>query len=152
MTRHIFCEPEIGHVRHTAASALFVTEPDFTNWIGHNLMETLPAVANVSKAIDKYGSSTEATHSAFNVAFNNTTHPMAFIATGDISGPRFASGMNWIGKNGTFDNSHIVDNYPWGELGSATIVDVSLPILHYLYFTSNLLGRRWDWPHVSKHS
>ena len=33
--------------------------------------------------------------------------------------------MNWMGKNGTFDNSHLVNSYPWGELGSSTIVNVS---------------------------
>jgi hypothetical protein len=52
--------------------------------------------------------------------------PMAYIAIGSTSGPRFAGAMKWLSKGGPFDDSFIVDSYPWADLGSGTVVDVSI--------------------------
>ncbi|KAL1863348.1 hypothetical protein Plec18170_000182 [Paecilomyces lecythidis] len=125
MTRRFFYEPQPGHVAHTAASALLVKEPDFVDFLGHQLGDTLPAVANLSKTIDKYGNSREPNHSATNVAFETDENPMSFIAAGAVSGPRFSGAMRWAGKTGSLDDSHIVENYPWDDFGDGMIVDVA---------------------------
>ncbi|KAJ9399551.1 hypothetical protein DTO282F9_3425 [Paecilomyces variotii] len=125
MTRRFFCEPQPNHVAHTAASALLVTQPDFVDFLGHQLNDTLPAVANLSKTIDRYGNSTEPNHSATNVAFGTDENPMSFIASGTVSGPRFSGAMRWVAKTGSFDDRHIVENYPWDDFGEGTVVDVA---------------------------
>jgi hypothetical protein len=43
---------------------------------------------------------------------------------------RYQIGMSSIAGGEGFEVSHFVENYPWGELGEATVVDVSLtPII-----------------------
>lgn len=143
MTRRFFYEPQPGHVAHTAASALLVTQPDFVDFLGHQLEDTLPAVASLSKTIDKYGNSTEPNQSAVNVAFGTDENPMSFIASGKVSGPRFAGSMRWVGKTGSFDDRHIVENYPWEEFGEGVVVDVLtllllLLLLFFLFYSYSL--------------
>lgn len=49
---------------------------------------------------------------------------MSFIASGTVSGPRFSGAMRWVAKTGSFDDRHIVENYPWDDFGEGTVVDV----------------------------
>jgi hypothetical protein len=126
MTRGFFQEPQKGYVAHTGPTALLATNAELRDWYGHLMLNIVPVVAALPKTYDKYGSSNEPTHSATNVAFDTTMDPMAYIAVGSTSGPRFAGAMKWLSKGGPFDDSFIVDSYPWADLGSGTVVDVSI--------------------------
>lgn len=53
MMRRWFCEPETGHVGHTASFALFITEPDSVHYISHIIRDSLPGVAYVADAIER---------------------------------------------------------------------------------------------------
>lgn len=76
MTLGMFREVEKGKVVHTEASKQLILNSDLRDWYGHLMFDVLPAIQALPKTMDTYGKSTEAIHSATNVAFNTTIPPM----------------------------------------------------------------------------
>lgn len=125
MTNRIFCEPQIGPVGHTAASAVYIKQPEIQDWHGLNLIDFYPAVANIGKSLEHYQNSMESNKSSLNFFYDTDENPIPYFTSRPDSGARFAGGMNFVGSSGAFDNRHLVASYPWQELGAGTIVDVS---------------------------
>lgn len=131
MTFGMFQEPEKGKVAHTEASKQLMLNSGLRDWWGHLMFDMIPAIKALPKTMDTYGKSSEAIHSATNIAFNTTIHPMTYICQGAVSGPRFSGAMRLIGADPAHADSHMVNGFPWSEFGSSTVVDVRKP-LHLL--------------------
>ena len=127
MTNRIFREPVTGYVGHTAASALYIKQPDIQHWHGLNLIDLYPAAANIGRSLKHYQNSMESNKNSLNFFYNTEEDPIPYLTSRAESGVRFAGGMNFVGSSGAFDNRHLVESYPWHELGAETIVDVSKP-------------------------
>ena len=68
MANHIFAGSGPDKVRHTAASQLMVTDPDFFDAVGLEICEFGPLVGSIIDAYSRYGDSDEPNETAYNLA------------------------------------------------------------------------------------
>jgi 6-hydroxytryprostatin B O-methyltransferase len=130
MLNHLFTEPKPGHIAHSEASRILVTEPGMTSWMGHNYDEVFRSFGFFPEAL-KRGSSGVADNghpgkTATALAFDQ---PEGFfgglLAQEPWRAKRFAEAMQAMTR-GSHDHSHLADGYDWGRFGGGLVVDVSL--------------------------
>ena len=114
-----------NHVIHTASSALLLKDRAMMDWYGHCVEEMFPASAKLADALEKYQGSTEAKDSAFGLAFNTKDPIYKFFEQHPQRQARFFGAMEGVGKDPGHSLEHVVNGYPWAELGRATVVDAS---------------------------
>ncbi|KAL1987596.1 hypothetical protein VTN96DRAFT_3196 [Rasamsonia emersonii] len=124
MTNRLFCEPEPGLVAHTAASALLVRSPALNDWVGYTTEETYPASAKLVEAYEKFGTSQKPNESAYNIAFDTDEPMFVHLTKFPERERRFANTMVEMTSTEGYGTHHLVNGYPWEELGKATVVDV----------------------------
>ncbi|ERF73790.1 hypothetical protein EPUS_09284 [Endocarpon pusillum Z07020] len=110
------------HVIHTASSALLLRNHAMMDWYGHCVEEMFPASAKIAEALEKYQGSTAAEDSAFCLAFNTKEPIYKFLEQHPDRQARFFGAMEGVGKDPGHSLQHVVNGYPWAELGNATIV------------------------------
>ena len=122
MTCRVFTEPREGFVAHTAASKVLL-EPKAPAWLSHNLEETYPATAKLADSFEKYEHSIEPKEAAFALAFGGQTY-WDFLTSKSGRTENFADAMSWVSSVGPHSVEVIASLWDWGNLGSATVVDV----------------------------
>ncbi|KAI1740456.1 sterigmatocystin 8-O-methyltransferase [Xylaria scruposa] len=123
MTMRIFYEPQPGMVAHTKASRL-LSDPHMNDWLGSQTEEAWPSALNTINALEKWPKSQEPNESGFSLA-NRTNASIYNVLTSDsIRAQRFANFMKISASSYDYDAVHVIDNYDWGSLGTATVVDV----------------------------
>ena len=125
-------ETDTEHVIHTASSALLLRDRAMMDWYGHCVEELFPASARIAEALEKSHGSAAPQNSAFSLAFNTQEPIYKFLEQHPDRQARFFGAMKGVGKDPGHSLDHIVNGYPWAELGKATVVDVSDPRLLYL--------------------
>lgn len=126
MTNHLFYEPEVGLVGHTAMSALLARDKVWRGAIGHFTEEMFPSAAKLVEATEKYGRGPKGpTETAFNIAFDTELTFMDFICQEKDRGDRMTRCMKAITQVSAVNALHVVKGYDWKALGEATVVDVS---------------------------
>jgi 6-hydroxytryprostatin B O-methyltransferase len=139
MTRHIFAEtsPNSGIIKHSAASALFIKEPMWRDWLGHCLEEAAPSAFNLAKTIKTVGVTDDPSKCAIAETFfkDHPTYKSTFDwfdndgegAEKGFRVKRFSRAMGLLGNDPTFRIDHLLHLlYDWNSLGDATLVDVSI--------------------------
>ncbi len=124
MTNHLFYEPQPGYVCHSAASKLLVVAPGLSDLVGYATGDVFPAAAKLVEATQKYASSEEMNHAAFNVAFNTDLPIMRWFGQDPVRGPRFARTMQALTAREGYDIKHAVAGFDWARLGRGLVVDV----------------------------
>ncbi|KAI4120031.1 MAG: hypothetical protein LQ338_007211 [Usnochroma carphineum] len=109
------------HVVHTASSALLLRNRAMMDWYGHCVEEMFPASAKIAQALEKYQGSTAPQDSAFGLAFNTEEPIYKFLEQYPDRQARFFGAMEGVGKDPGHSLEHVVNGYPWAELGNATI-------------------------------
>jgi hypothetical protein len=125
MTNHIFYEPEKGFVAHTRTSRLLLENPQLNAWVGFMTNDLWLPIANVVNAMKKWPGSGESNETGVNLAYGTQLPWFDFLQVDRVFAKRYSMAMEAHGGGEGFALAHTVNGYPWGELGEATIVDVS---------------------------
>lgn len=146
MTNHIFHEPQKGVVAHTRASRLLLENAPLNAWVGFMTNDLWLPIANVVNAMKKWPGSGESTETSVNLAYNQDLPWFDFLQQDKVLAKRYSLAMEAHGGGEGFAVKHTVEGYPWGDLGDATVVDVSAhPVILLRIFRgqSHLTNTRW---------
>lgn len=127
----VLCEDSLERVAHTASSALLLRNRAMMDWYGHCVEEVFPASAKLSEALGKYQGSKAPQDSAFGLAFNSEEPIYKFLEQYPERQARFFGAMEGVGKDHGHSLEHIINGYPWADLGNATVADVSYLFTSY---------------------
>lgn len=125
MTNRIFCERTKGQVAHTRASLLLLEDEPLSNWVGFMCNDLWLPIANVVNAMKKWPASEEPTETGVNLAYGQSLPWFDFIQQDQAFSKRYNLAMKAHGGAAGYGLEHVVKGYPWGDLGQATVVDVS---------------------------
>jgi hypothetical protein len=125
MTNHIFHEPEKGFVAHTRTSRLLLEDEPLINWVGFMTDDLWLPIANVVKAMKKWPGSGESNETSVNLSYGTDVNWFDWLQQDKALANRYSLAMQAHGGGEGFAAAHTVNGYPWGELGEATVVDVS---------------------------
>jgi hypothetical protein len=124
-TTGFLCEPQPGHVAHSALSAPFVTKLPFLDAAMFLSHTAAPAAMKMAVATQRFGSSQRTNESAYNVAFNtSTTFAMACEQQAKLQRQWSAYLQYGMGDA----NASIIDilmRLDWIRLGSVLVVEVT---------------------------
>ncbi|KAI0186156.1 S-adenosyl-L-methionine-dependent methyltransferase [Xylaria flabelliformis] len=123
MTMRMFHEPQPGMVAHTKASRL-LSDPQMNDWLGSQTEEAWPSAVQTVSALEKWPKSQEPNESGFSLANKTNVSIYDVLALDPIRAQRFANFMKISASSYDYDAVHVIDNYDWGSLGTATVVDV----------------------------
>lgn len=126
MANHIFAESAPNKVRHTAASQLMVTDPDFFDAVGLETTEFGPASGSVIDAFSKYGDSGEPNENAYSLANGTDLSFYQFLAQHPERARRFGAAMRFFTKGEGWNSKHLVAGFDWASIDylGATVVDM----------------------------
>lgn len=130
MTNRIFREPTRGHVAHTRASRLFLEDEALRNWVAFMCTDLQLPIANVVGAMKKWPDSEEPNETGVNLAYNHSLPWFDFIQQDEVRSNRYNLAMRAHGGAVGYGVEHVVSGYPWGDLGEATVVDVSPSVFY----------------------
>ncbi|KAL8749667.1 MAG: hypothetical protein Q9184_006719 [Pyrenodesmia sp. 2 TL-2023] len=123
---HMFGSPTPDTVAHTAASRLFLTDPNFPDATGLQTAELGPASARMVDAITKYGADGEPGHTAY--ALQHGAPIFDVLGKDPERARRFGAAMKYYTKGSGYDLKHLVEGFDWAALDQkpcgATVVDV----------------------------
>ncbi|KAI1752670.1 sterigmatocystin 8-O-methyltransferase [Xylaria castorea] len=123
MTMRMFYEPEPGMVAHTKVSRLLL-DPQMNDWLGSQTEEAWPSALKTISALEKWPKSQEPNESGFSLANNTNASIYDVLASEPRRVQRFANFMEISASSYDYDAVHVIDNYDWGSLGTATVIDV----------------------------
>lgn len=124
MTNRIFREPRDGYVSHTAASRVLLDDAQMNDWVGLCTAEFFQAASQTINAMVLYPGSQEPRHTGYSLAHAPETSMFVVLGSDPNRAVRFGNAMASLTGGEGYEVSHIVDNYPWADLGKATVVDV----------------------------
>ena len=126
MVNRLFAESSPDQVRHTAASRLMVTDPDFFDAVGLETAELGPTSASMFDAFSKYGDSGEPNETAFSLANGTDLNIYRFLGQNPERARRFGAGMRFFTKDEGWNLKHLVDGFDWASIDypGSTVVDM----------------------------
>lgn len=125
MTNRIFRELENKQVAHSAGSRLLVEDPRMDSWVYFLTDHFWPVTARSVDAFQKWPGSQDPQEVSVSLQRGRKTTWFAEIAAADRGIPSFREAMEIVSEGEGWEDSYLVDNYPWGECGDGTVVDVS---------------------------
>lgn len=126
MTNNIFTESTADTVRHTAASRLMVTDPDFLDAIGLQTAELAPTSGRIFDALSKYGESGKPNETAFSLANSTNLGTYEYLGQTPERARRFGAAMRFFTKGEGWSVKHLVAGFDWASIDhpGATVVDL----------------------------
>ena len=126
MANRIFAESAPNEVRHTAASRLMITDPDFFDAVGLETSELASAAGHIVDAFRKYGDSDEQNETGFNMANNTDLGIYQFLAQHPDRARRFGAAMRYWTRDGGWNLKHVVAGFDWASIDypGATVADM----------------------------
>ncbi|PIA90440.1 6-hydroxytryprostatin B O-methyltransferase [Cercospora beticola] len=129
ITYGLFQENAAGEVGHNNTSALLVKDPDLEAWLYLCTNVAYPAGAQIPRALELYGASSEADETAYSVSIGRKISQFQRFREPDGKAlySMFGKAMKGISAGGASGISHVVDGYPWHQFSTTTdhlIVDV----------------------------
>lgn len=130
MTTGFLCESPNGNLTHTALSASFVEDEHMRVQLRHMFNATIPVMAGLVKATEKWGDTRAPNETAYNIA-NSTDLPFfAHLKAHPYLQKNFEDYMKSRAVSHTGSNaSYLLEAFDWKALGNAKVVDVRLIIL-----------------------
>ena len=125
-TNGIFAQSSKDAVRHTAASRLMVTDPDFCAAVGLECSELGPTSARMMDALAKFGESGEQNETAFSLANDTDLGIYQFLAQNPERARRFGAAMRYFTKDEGWNVKHLIAGFDWASIDhpGATVADV----------------------------
>ncbi|KAM7206072.1 S-adenosyl-L-methionine-dependent methyltransferase [Naviculisporaceae sp. PSN 640] len=111
INKDIFIEPRPGLVAHNVVSRLLAEDKVIHDWVGASTDDLWQSASQTCNALTKYPGSQEPNETVFS-QFPERAR-------------RFGNAMKSFTEGTGFELSHVVDNFPWGDLGKdGLVVDV----------------------------
>lgn len=121
MTQHVFHEPVVGHMSHTAMSKL-LTVPSVRNNIGYVVEESFIGASRTSDRAERYRGSQERNHAPWNVGHGIDLPTFEFFKTDPKRMARFFGNMENVGGQDAYNIRHLVE----GMIGRDSAMQRSL--------------------------
>ncbi|KAI1391008.1 S-adenosyl-L-methionine-dependent methyltransferase [Hypoxylon trugodes] len=121
---NIFAEPRPGIIRHNAVSRLLAEDQVVHDWVGANTDDMWQAAAQTCNALASFPGSQEPNETGFALANQTIKSMYEFLSEHPERARRFGNAMRCFTEGPGFELSHITDNFPWGDLGNGTVIDV----------------------------
>lgn len=130
MTTGFLCETPDGHLSHNDLSVSFVANIHLRTQLNHMFNATIPVMAGLVQATEKWGDTRAPNETAYNIA-NDTDLPFfAHLEARPELQKGFEDYMKSRAVSHTGSSAHyLLDAFDWEALGNATVVDVSLVVL-----------------------
>lgn len=130
MTNGLFVESPAHHISHSATSALLQTNAGFHDWAVFNSDISAPTALAMVDVHEKWSHSLDATHTAYNVAFNTDMPFFKHLAQQQERHRQFAGYMRAVTTSQGTHLKQLVEGWDWATLGQGVVVDVSDPSIH----------------------
>ncbi|KAI0123645.1 sterigmatocystin 8-O-methyltransferase [Xylariales sp. AK1849] len=125
MTSAVFREPEPNRVGHSATSALLARDADVHSWASYLSTRSAPTALSMTAAHDRFTAASVAKNeTAYNVAFDTELPFFDHLSLDPANTAEFAGYMRNVTTSEGVDVKHLVNGYPWEDLGSGPVVDV----------------------------
>jgi hypothetical protein len=124
MTNRMFRESRDGYVAHSAASRVIRDDQQMIEWVGVCSAEFFKASAYTIDAMLEYPGSQEPSETGFSLAHAPGIPMFAVFEKDPKRAKRMGAAMVSLTGGEGYEVDHLVDNYPWEELGEAVFVDV----------------------------
>lgn len=130
MTNQIFHEPSKNHVAHTSLSQLLATDSRALGWTRFLTDAWWPVTTRTIDAVEKWPGSTNPKETGVSLWAGKQTQWFEEIAKMEGGLTSFRGAMSMLSEGEGWEDKHLVEGFPWGELGNnAIVVDVSLKVL-----------------------
>ncbi|KAI8962773.1 S-adenosyl-L-methionine-dependent methyltransferase [Daldinia sp. FL1419] len=124
IVKDIFSEPRPGFVAHNAVSRLLAEDQVIHDWVGASTDDLWQGASQACNAIEKFPGSQEPNETGFALANQTDETVYQVFSKFPERARRFGNAMRSFTEGTGFELSHIVDNFPWGDLGKGVVVDV----------------------------
>lgn len=125
MTAALFRELEPNQVGHSATSALLAHDADVHSWASYLCTRSAPTALSMTAAHNQFTpASVIKNETAYNVAFTTELPFFDHLSLDPANIAEFAGYMRNVTTSNGVNIKHLVDGYPWAELGSGLVVDV----------------------------
>ena len=133
---NIFRESRPSHVAHSVTSLELKNNKEMTAFLGHCAFEAFPAASRLSDSIAQYPYSQDPHETGFNIALNTSDPLFTYLSKNPARFDRFNLGMAGISQAIGRSSQQVIEGYPWRDLGSAIVIDVSFRIIGRVIFKS----------------
>lgn len=131
---HVFSEPSLNQVSHTASSKLLVTHSGVAAFNGYIARDVFPMAAKQFEALEHFGHGNPHPHQAgLNYACGTDLPMFAFYEQPEQKGvrERFSQLMTYVTSFPALSNSHVTAGFRWGTLPpGSTVVDIAGNVGH----------------------
>ncbi|CAI7642017.1 unnamed protein product [Penicillium viridicatum] len=124
MTNGLFVEKPPQHLAHSATSAVLQTNSGFHDWAVFNSEISAPTALSMVDVHDKWQDSLDATHTAYNVAFDTDTPFFKHLSQQPERHRQFAGYMRAVTSSQGTGLKQLVDGWDWAAVGNGLVVDV----------------------------
>ncbi|PMD32095.1 O-methyltransferase [Hyaloscypha variabilis F] len=124
MTNRIFSEPTRGFVAHSEASRLLAADQKLDSWVFFLVEYFWPATARAVDAMQKWPDSQNPTEVGVTLMKGEPTTWFKEIAQADRGIASFRDAMSVVSEGEGWQDSYLVENYPWGDVGKGVVVDI----------------------------
>jgi hypothetical protein len=100
------------------------------SWVYFLTEHFWPVTARAVDAMQKWPGSQNPTEVGVSLQRGRQTTWFAEIAAADRGIESFRQSMEILSEGEGWEDSYLVDNYPWGEFGNETVVDVGVCFCH----------------------
>jgi hypothetical protein len=129
MTNRIFSEPSKDFVSHSPASKLLASDKKLDSWVFFLVEYFWPATVRAVDAMQKWPGSENPTEVGVSLMKGEETTWSKEIAIANRGIESFRDAMSIMSEGEGWQDSYLVENYPWGDVGEGLVVDVSFLIL-----------------------
>ncbi|KAF5021128.1 hypothetical protein F66182_6828 [Fusarium sp. NRRL 66182] len=125
MTAGLLCETKEGSISHNALSAPFVTDVHMRTQLLYMFNQTVPIMASLTKATEKWGDTSATNETAYNIAHDTDVSFFQHLVNKPHLNEQFHAFMKSRAVSHTGSNvEHLLDAFDWKSLGEAKVVDI----------------------------
>ncbi|KAH8800400.1 O-methyltransferase [Xylogone sp. PMI_703] len=127
MTSRLFRELDAGQrVAHSPTSALLVTNTNLAAFVELHTTVALKSLAHTTDALESWPDSTSPREVGYSIAVGRSGEVGVYedVARDPVRTINFGRAMQFFSTGEGYEESSLVEGYPWESLGKGTVVDV----------------------------
>jgi 6-hydroxytryprostatin B O-methyltransferase len=129
MTAGFLCETKDRRLSHNVLSSHFVTDVHMRTQLLYMFNQTVPIMAALKNATQRWGSTSATNETAYNIVYNTDLSFFKYLKTHPDLNELFHAYMKSRAVSHTGSNvEHLLGGFNWKDLGQATVVDAGISI------------------------